>query len=67
LGAPEFSGNAFFAVTPSEAEWSRRAYGGTATTTARFLDSLRSLEMTGFLDVPEIAGAPGKTPPGSND
>ena len=57
-GVPKVYGRGFFVVTPSEVEDSRCASGSTATTTARFLDSLRSLEMTGFSGVPESAGTP---------
>ena len=37
---------------------SRCATGDLATTTARFLDSLRSLEMTAFFALPEKLGGP---------
>jgi len=56
----EFLAGPVFVVTPSEAEGSRCAKGWTATTGAGFLDSLRSLEMTGSWRSPGIRCAAGR-------
>ena len=61
-GAPEVSGRASLDVTPSEVEGSRRASGNTATATARFLDSLRSLGMTTFSACQELLAHRGRRP-----